>query len=195
MILPKLTFKWERWKFNSDYGIYASTLGHFKDRYKRDIPVKINNGGYVKIKTEQGYRYAHRLVMLTWRPTDDAENLTVDHLNHNKRDNSLANLEWVTEEENKLRARNDCLTKSEEGTNPKKRKQIAETHIRVFKEGKVCATFSTEEEFVDFILSSTKKKVKRSREDLIELAKNCKRKASKERELLGYTWKWVKKTI
>lgn len=195
MILPKLTFKWERWKFNSDYGIYVSTLGHFKDRYKRDIPIKINNGGYVKIKTEQGYRYAHRLVMLTWRPTDDAENLTVDHLNHNKRDNSLANLEWVTEKENKLRARNDCLTKSEEGINPKKRKQIAETTIQVSKNGKVCTTFSTEEEFVDFILSSTKKKVKRSREDLIELAKNCKRKASKERELLGYTWKWVKKTI
>ena len=97
MILPKLTFKWERWKFNSDYGVYVSTLGHFKDRYKRDIPVKIDKKGYVMIKTEQGYRRAHRLVMLTWRPTDDAENLTVDHLNHNKRDNSLANLEWVTE--------------------------------------------------------------------------------------------------
>lgn len=195
MILPKLTFKWERWKFNNDYGIYASTLGHFKDRYKRDIPVKINNKGYVMIKTEQGYRLAHRLVMLTWRPTDDAENLTVDHLNHNKRDNSLVNLEWVTEKENKLRARNDYIAESEEIINPKKRKQIAETYIRVFKEGKVCATFSTEEEFADFILSSTKKKVKRSRKDLIELAKNCKRKASKERELLGYTWKWVKKTI
>lgn len=195
MILPKLTFKWERWKFNSDYGIYASTLGHFKDRHKRDIPVKINNKGYVMIKTEQGYRLAHRLVMLTWRPTDDAENLTVDHLNHNKRDNSLVNLEWVTEKENKLRARNDYIAESEEVINPKKRKQIAETHIRVFKEGKVCATFSTEEEFADFILSSTKKKAKRSRKDLVELAKNCKRKASKERELLGYTWKWVKKTI
>ena len=195
MILPKLTFKWERWKFNSDYGVYVSTLGHFKDRYKRDIPIKINNGGYVKITTEQGYRYAHRLVMLTWRPTDDAENLTVDHLNHNKRDNSLANLEWVTEKENKLRARNDCLTKSEENINPEKRKQIVEAHIKVSKEGKVCATFSTEEEFIDFILSSRKKKVKRSREDLIELVKNCKGKASKKRELLGYTWKWVKKTI
>lgn len=195
MILPKLTFKWERWKFNKDYGIYVSTLGHFKDRYKRDIPVKIDNKGYVMIKTEQGYRRAHRLVMLTWRPTDDAENLTVDHLNHNKRDNSLTNLEWVTEKENQLRAKNDYFTESEEVINPKKRKQIAETHIRVSKKGKVRATFLTEEEFADFILSSTKKNVKRSREDLVELAKNCKRKASKERELLGYTWKWVKKTI
>lgn len=195
MILPKLTFKWERWKFNKDYGIYVSTLGHFKDRYKRDIPVKIDNKGYVMIKTEQGYRRAHRLVMLTWRPTDDAENLTADHLNHNKRDNSLTNLEWVTEKENQLRAKNDYFTESEEVINPKKRKQIAETHIRVSKKGKVRATFLTEEEFADFILSSTKKNVKRSREDLVELAKNCKRKASKERELLGYTWKWVKKTI
>ena len=181
MILPKLTFKWERWKFNSDYGVYVSTLGHFKDRYKRDIPIKIDKKGYVMIKTEQGYRRAHRLVMLTWRPTDDAENLTVDHLNHNKRDNSLANLEWVTEKENKLRARNDYLAKSEENKN----KQF----IAVFdKKGNVEFTFATEEELVDFLLSSTKKKVKRTREQLIEYVKNCK-KINKEFEMLGYKWK------
>lgn len=183
MILPKLTFKWERWKFNSDYGVYVSTLSHFKDRYKRDIPVKIDGKGYVMIKTEQGYRRAHRLVMLTWRPTDDAENLTVDHLNHNKRDNSLANLEWVTEEENKLRARNDYIAESEE--NKEKNKQFIAV---IGKKGDVEFTFATEEEFVDFLLSSRKKKVKRSREDLIEYIKNCK-KINKDYEMLGYKWK------
>jgi hypothetical protein len=52
---------------------------------------------------------AHRLVMLTWRPTPDAENLTVDHLDHNKRNNALSNLEWVSYEENQERAKDDLV--------------------------------------------------------------------------------------
>ena len=47
--------------------------------------------------------------MLTWKPIPDAENLTVDHLNHNKRDNSLINLEWVTFVENQARAKRDRI--------------------------------------------------------------------------------------
>lgn len=206
MILPKLTFKWERWKFNKDYGVYVSTLGHFKDRYKRDIPIKISANSYVAIKTEQGYRSAHRLVMITWRPTDDAENLTVDHLNHNKRDNSLANLEWVTEKENKLRARNDRLTKKEnkeinencksktvETTNPNKRKQTIESVIVVYQKGKECGRFLTEEEFADFIIASARRTPKKNREQIIKLAKVARRRKPQEREYLGFTWKWVKK--
>lgn len=183
MILPKLNIKWERWKFNKDFGVYVSTLGHFKDRYKRDIPIKINQHGYCIIKTEQGLRLAHRLVMMTWCPTDDAENLTVDHLNHNKRDNSLANLEWVTKEVNWERARNDRCVE------PKKVKEKNKHFIGVFnKDGSVNFTFETEEEFVDFLLNSTKKKVKRTKEQLIEYVKTCK-KTNKEFELLGYKWK------
>lgn len=45
--------------------------------------------------------------MLTWRPIPDAENLTVDHLDHNKRNNTVYNLEWVTLEENRTRAQED----------------------------------------------------------------------------------------
>jgi hypothetical protein len=37
------------------------------------------------------------------------DNLTVDHLDHNKRNNSIDNLEWVTESDNKRRAVNDHL--------------------------------------------------------------------------------------
>ena len=41
--------------------------------------------------------------------------MTVDHLNHNKRDNSLKNLEWVTKEENWKRAKEDyCQNFDEE---------------------------------------------------------------------------------
>mgnify|MGYP003299796073 CR=1 FL=1 len=110
-MLPTISLRIERWKFNKDYGVYVSTLGNFKDRHKRNLPVKIYQTGYCVVKTEcpQPWVLAHRLVMFTWKPIPNAENLTVDHLNHNKRDNSLANLEWVTYEENQRRAAADFI--------------------------------------------------------------------------------------
>ena len=38
--------------------------------------------------------------MLTWKPIPNAESLTVDHLDHNKRNNSVENLEWITSSDN-----------------------------------------------------------------------------------------------
>lgn len=103
-------FKCERWRFNKEFGVWVSTEGHFKDRNKRVIPPTTLRGGYLVVKTEIRPVLAHRLVLMTWRPCPDYENLTVDHLNHNKRDNSIKNLEWVTEEINQERAKKDCLT-------------------------------------------------------------------------------------
>ena len=108
-MLPNFVFKVEKWKFNKDFGVYVSTLGHFKDRHKRLLPVMVNKNGYCAVSTERGPMFCHRLVMFTWRPIPNAEVLTVDHLNHNKRDNSLENLEWVTREENLRRAAVDYI--------------------------------------------------------------------------------------
>jgi hypothetical protein len=117
MIFPSIILKIERWKFNKDYGVYVSTLGNFKDRYKRNLPINVTNKGYCTVKTEAAGEWpkAHRLVMLTWKPIPNAENLTVDHLNHNKRDNSLVNLEWVTQEENLRRAERDYIVVDKKG--------------------------------------------------------------------------------
>jgi hypothetical protein len=88
-------------------------MGHFRDEHKQPIPVKVNHSGYIYIKTRNGYVAAHRLVMKTWRPTEDMDNLTVDHLDHNKRNNSLDNLEWVSEKENLRRAKADLIVSVE----------------------------------------------------------------------------------
>jgi hypothetical protein len=105
-------FKIERWKFNKTYQVYVSNQGRFRNKSKADLPIKIGNGGYCYVKVDCAtchYMLAHRLVMLTWRPTPDAENLTVDHKDHNKRNNALSNLEWVSYEENQERAKDDLV--------------------------------------------------------------------------------------
>lgn len=117
-IFPQLIFNIEKWKWNEEYQVYVSTLGHFKDKNKRNLPVLVKNSGYLSVKTSVGIKSCHRLVLLTWRPIPNAEELTVDHLNHNKRDNSLNNLEWVTRQENLRRARKDYYSESEDFLKP-----------------------------------------------------------------------------
>lgn len=125
-ILPRFIFRMERWKWNKEYRVYVSNMGHFMDEHKKIIPVKISQGGYVCIKTSYGIVLGHRLVMKTWRPTANMENLTVDHIDHNKRNNSVENLEWVTAKENERRAREDYIA------DPKKVKKAKEAP-RVYK--------------------------------------------------------------
>lgn len=108
MIFPNL--KIERWKWNKEYRVYVSTFGHFKDEYKRPLPIKVNSSGYCLINTYYGHQLAHRIVMKTWCPTGNMDNLTVDHLDHNKRNNAITNLEWVTLKENLQRAKRDMVT-------------------------------------------------------------------------------------
>lgn len=110
MIFPSLILNIERWKYNKEYEVYVSNLGHFKDKKKKNLPIKINDNGYCAVNTSVGYKRAHRIVMLTWKPIPNAEEITVDHLDHNKRNNALKNLEWVTYEENQIREKRDKLT-------------------------------------------------------------------------------------
>lgn len=114
-IFPTIKFNIERWKYNSTFELYVSNMGHIKNKSKADIAPKIMPNGYVVVYVHGSlnkYMLLHRVVMLTWRPTPEAEELTVDHLDHNKRNNALSNLEWVTQEENERRAAEDYLRES-----------------------------------------------------------------------------------
>ena len=121
MIFPKLHIEWERWKWNDEYGLWVSTFGNFKSDKKKDMKVKTNGSGYLSVKSYKAGKFilAHRLVLLTWKPIADVDSMTVDHLDHNKRNNRLSNLEWVTEEENRRRAAEDLIGKQSQPAPPK----------------------------------------------------------------------------
>ena len=100
--LPKLHIELERWKYCTALDIYVSNLGRLRDK-DGTIQTVCTSNGYLHWKGKP----VHRIVMQTWKPTPGYAFLTVDHLDHNTRNNKLSNLEWVTAEENKARDKAD----------------------------------------------------------------------------------------
>lgn len=98
----------EAWKpIPSFNGLYeASSLGRIRrssDKFIYCTNVNVQNG-YVFVRLMfdglKGYSYVHRLVAEAFygKPCDNR--VQVDHLNGNRHDNRLANLEWVSRKEN-----------------------------------------------------------------------------------------------
>ena len=91
----------ERWKLNKEFDVYVSTEGRVKDRKRKLIEPKINNAGYFYVRLGAYKKTLHALVIETWKGKSE---MTIDHINGNRRDCSLRNLEYVTREENIKRA-------------------------------------------------------------------------------------------
>lgn len=92
---PVLHINLERWRYNIGVDAYISNLGNIRDK----------DGNEMSTCACKNYLYfhgvpVHRLVMETWHPVPNWRKLTVDHRNHNTRDNRVSNLEWVTQQEN-----------------------------------------------------------------------------------------------
>lgn len=101
-MLPKFHFSIERWRKNTEYGVWVSNQGRIRlIKNKKFLEPRINDRGYCVIFTERGAIMAHRLVAYTWMGGKRNEKYTIDHINSNKRDNRVKNLRWVTEEVNK----------------------------------------------------------------------------------------------
>lgn len=85
----------ERWKYNSDYNMYVSSLGHFKNKNKEDIyPAPQHN--YLVFLINGKVIGAHIIVLKTFKPINDGNIYTVDHIDHNTRNNQLSNLRWMS---------------------------------------------------------------------------------------------------
>lgn len=60
--------------------------------------------GYLRVGLRVGERQkiflVHRLVALVFNPIPNSSGMQVNHINENKEDNALANLEWTTPKEN-----------------------------------------------------------------------------------------------
>ena len=74
-------------------------------KINRWITQQVSNNDYyiVSIGADNGTRYrkkVHRLLLQMFKPIDNCEDYFVNHIDGDKRNNSLENLEWVTPKEN-----------------------------------------------------------------------------------------------
>ena len=100
--MPQLHVELEHWKYNVRVDAYISTFGNIRNAAGETLtPCAFKNYLYFRGVP------LHRLVMECFDPAPGWQNLTVDHKNHNTRDNHLSNLEWVTQKENAERAQDD----------------------------------------------------------------------------------------
>ena len=99
-----LKLVWERWKKVPELkNVKVSSLGRVKINGKIIRP-KVNIKGYFVVEYEDRLYLVHRLVAKAFLKHNLDKYDTIDHLDQNKRNNSLSNLEIVTKEENLRRA-------------------------------------------------------------------------------------------
>ena len=100
-MLPNLHFSIERWRKNEEYGVWVSTHGRIRLIKNKDVlNPRISQSGYCVVFTDKGREFVHRLVAYTWLGGKRNAKYNIDHINSNKRDNSVRNLRWIEVELN-----------------------------------------------------------------------------------------------
>jgi len=85
-------------------GYAASDSGLIKFPDGRITPGSLGNDGYYRVGIANGNQYVHRLVAATFLQPPSADDMVVNHVDGNKSNNSVQNLEWVTRAENTAHA-------------------------------------------------------------------------------------------
>lgn len=104
----------ETWKDVEGYeGLYEiSTLGNLKSLHTNKILKKRPHDGYARYALyrdkKPNYILAHRLVAMNYL-NNELNKTEVNHIDGNKLNNSISNLEWVTHTENMNHAKDSGL--------------------------------------------------------------------------------------
>lgn len=129
-------------KYELTYNYYVTDDGRvWSEKSKRFLSTQKDKDGYLKVRlrsndlpAEGRHRYSvHRLVLENFCPVENMENLQVNHIDGNKENNNLYNLEWVSCKQNISHAINNKLRAGINGAAKLTKEQVKEIYIRSHK--------------------------------------------------------------
>jgi len=96
--------EWEELKIDNDYLIFNQYPYPIRRKNSdRLIKESIVDNGYVMCSLNGKRYFKHRIVAQQWLENDEPElKVQIDHVNHNRADNRLTNLRWVSASENQM---------------------------------------------------------------------------------------------
>lgn len=80
----------------------VSNFGRVRHKKTKVILKGTNTNNYIQVSLDNKNYNLHRVVLQSWNPIDNYEEMTVDHINGIRTDNRLENLRWCSSEKNTL---------------------------------------------------------------------------------------------
>ena len=123
-------------KYNLKFNYYITDDGKvWSERTQKFLSFQYDKNGYVKVQMRstdnKSHRYSvHRLVLENFKPVENMGNLQVNHIDGDKKNNNLTNLEWTTSEENIRHAIDNNLRATINGASKLTPEQVIEIYRR-----------------------------------------------------------------
>ena len=114
---------------------YVSQYGHFLNKFGQELIGHIDRSGYrevcISANGTQKSVLLHRLLLKTFYPIANMKDYDVNHIDGNKLNNCLSNLEWCTRSENVLHSYKIGLQDNVAGVKvySQKEKDFIKTHL------------------------------------------------------------------
>ena len=132
-------------KYDLKFNYYVRDNGTiYSEKTHKILSPQLDKDGYQKVQMMstdgKRHRYSvHRLIMENFNPVENMENMQVNHIDGNKTNNKLENLEWCNCKQNIQHAIENNLRAKINGSAKLTEEQVKEIYFRAIK-GESCSS-------------------------------------------------------